>query len=220
MPDNAYFHCMRLALALVIFPLPAMAHPHVFVDASIEVIFDTQNRATGLRIGWTYDDLFSLMIVEDRGLDPDYDAVLTDAAQAQLVGFDMQWDAGYPGDTYALMADKPLMLSGPTDVQGSYSDGKITSTHLRTFATPVTLGADPLVVQVYDPTYYTSYTIVAPPVLTGATGCTVSVVEPDAAVAEVIYLDAVAKMAGADDGNFPAIGAAYAMEAQITCAAP
>jgi ABC-type uncharacterized transport system substrate-binding protein len=66
---------MRLAFALLLLPAPALAHPHVFVDASVEVVFDAQNRATGLRIGWTYDDLFSLMIVEDRGLDPDYDSV-------------------------------------------------------------------------------------------------------------------------------------------------
>jgi ABC-type uncharacterized transport system substrate-binding protein len=211
---------MRFALPLLLFPCAASAHPHVFVDATIEVIFDDQNRATGLRIGWTYDDLFSLMIIEDRGLDPDYDNVLTDAATAQLAGFDMQWDVGYPGDTYALMAGQPLVLSGPSEFTGSYADGKITSTHLRIFATPVEIGADPLVVQVYDPTYYSSYTIIGTPVLTGAVGCTGVVVEPDTAVAESIYLEAVAKMAGTDDGNFPAIGAAYAMEARITCSAP
>jgi ABC-type uncharacterized transport system substrate-binding protein len=211
-----------LALALLLLPIPAWAHPHVFVDATVEVIFDDQNRATALRIGWTYDDLFSLMIIEDRGLDPDFDTVLTEAEVAELSGFDMQWEPGYPGDTYALMAGQPLALSQPKDVTASSADGKITSTHTRSFDAPLVIGSDPLVIQVYDPTYYSSYAIVGMPVLTGTTGCTAQVFEPDAAVAEAIYLDAVGQMDAQmlENGNFPEIGAAYAVEARVTCAAP
>jgi ABC-type uncharacterized transport system substrate-binding protein len=212
---------MKLALALLVLPVPALAHPHVFVDATVEVIFDAQNRATALRIGWTYDDLFSLMIIEDRGLDPDYDTVLTDAEVAQLSGFDMQWEAGYPGDTYALMGGQPLALSQPKDFTATSADGKITSTHTRSFDAPLAIGSDPLVIRVYDPTYYTSYAILGQPALTGATGCSVQVFAPDAAVAEATYLEAVGQMDAQmlEDGNFPAIGAAYAMEARVTCAA-
>jgi len=213
---------IRLILALLALPAPALAHPHVFVDARIEVIFDTQNRATGLRIGWTYDDLFSLMIIEDRGLDPDYDAVLTDAAKAQLSGFDMQWDAGFAGDTYALLGAMPLPLSRPSDFTASFDDGKITSTHLRMFGAPVVIGTTSLIVQVYDPSFYTSYAVAGQPVLTGTTACTAAVFEPDRAAADAIYLAAIAEMAGSADveGDFPAIGAAYAEEARVTCTAP
>jgi ABC-type uncharacterized transport system substrate-binding protein len=212
---------MKLVLALLALPLPALGHPHVFVDATVEVMFDAQNRATALRIGWTYDDLFSLMIIEDRGLDPDYDTVLTDAEVAQLSGFDMQWEAGYPGDTYALMAGQPLVLSQPKDFTATSAGGKITSMHTRSFDAPLVIGSDPLVIEVYDPTYYTSYAIVGQPVLTGATGCSAQVFAPDAAVAEAVYLDAVGKMDAQmlEDGSFPAIGAAYAMEARVTCGA-
>jgi ABC-type uncharacterized transport system substrate-binding protein len=213
---------MRLACALILLPASALAHPHVFVDATIEVVFDTQNRATGVRIGWTYDDLFSLMIVEDRGLDPDYDSVLTAEAKAQLAGFDMEWDASFPGDTYALLGDVPLVLSRPSDFTASFEGSKITSTHLRTFAEPVVVGATPLLVQVYDPGFYTSYAIVGQPVLTGSTDCSVQVFEPDREAADAIFLAAVEEMAGSTDveGDFPAIGAAYAEEARVTCAAP
>ena len=79
------------------------AHPHIFIDAGMEVIFDDQARATGLRITWSYDDLFSLMLVEDRGLDPDFDGVLTPEEATAISGFDMEWQPGYAGDTYALM---------------------------------------------------------------------------------------------------------------------
>jgi ABC-type uncharacterized transport system substrate-binding protein len=213
---------MKLAFALLLIPAPALAHPHVFVDASIEVIFDADRRATGLRIGWTYDDLFSLMIVEDRGLDPDYDSILTDTDKARLAGFDMQWEEGFPGDTYALLGGADQPLSSPSGFTASYDGGKITSTHVRMFDAPLAIETDPLVIQVYDPGFYTSYAIVTAPVLTGGAGCSAQVFTPDLAAAEAIYLAAISKMAGSADveGNFPAIGAAYAEEARITCAAP
>ena len=42
-----------------------------------------RNEATALRISWTYDDLYSLYIVGDMGLDPDWDG----KAGSQLVSF-------------------------------------------------------------------------------------------------------------------------------------
>jgi polyphosphate kinase len=199
---------------------PALAHPHVFIDATVEVIFDDQGRAAALRIGWTYDDLFSMMIVEDRALDPDYDGVLTDDAVAQLSGFDMQWDPGFPGDTYPLLDGQPLPLGPPQDWTAGYDGLRITSTHVRPFLTPVEVGATPLIVQVYDPSFYTSYVIAGTPVLTGRDDCAVQVFEPDLAAADEILMAALAEMAGSAEleGEFPAIGAAYAQEARVTCA--
>lgn len=201
---------------------PAQSHPHVFVDTGVEVIFDDQGRATALRISWHYDDLFSLLVIEDRGFDPDFDGTLTAPEQASLQGFDMDWDAGFPGDTYALQGKSPLELSGPEDWTADYTDGRLSSTHLRRFAAPVPMGAAPLVVQAYDPGFYTAYSIDPHPVLTGGTGCTAQVFEPDRAAADAILLAAIDEQAGSAgvEGEFPAIGAAYSEEVQITCPPP
>ena len=43
-------------MGLIAVSQPALAHPHVFVDTGLEVIFDEQGRATGIRISWTYDE--------------------------------------------------------------------------------------------------------------------------------------------------------------------
>jgi len=199
----------------------AASHPHVFVDVGIEVIFDDRNNAEALRITWTYDDLFSLLIVEERNLDPDFDGILTPDETAALQGFDMAWDAGFPGDTYALLGDRPLGLSGPSDWATSYADGRLTSTHLRRLDPPVLLADQPLVVQVYDPSFYTAYSIARPTLLTGTTDCAAQSYEPDRAAADRILQDAIAEQAGSTDveGAFPAIGAAYSEEVRVTCAA-
>ena len=214
----------RAILAVLIMgaALPAAAHPHMFVDAGVEVIFDDQGRAEALRITWIYDDLTSLGIVSDRGMDADFDGILTPEDLAALSGFDMEWDAGFAGDTYALQSAVPLGLSGPSDWTAGYADAKLTSSHLRRFAAPVVVAADPLVVQTYDPSYYVAYSIVSDTVLTGAPACTAQTFAPDRAAADAILQASITEMAGGGDaeGDFPAVGAAYADEVRITCAAP
>lgn len=203
------------------FAAPALAHPHVFIDTGLEIIFDGQGLATGLRISWTYDEYYSLVIVEERGIDPDYDGDATPDEAKALAGFDMAWHADFAGDTYALMADADLTLSRPQDWTAAYVDGKITTTHLRLFDQPVVFGTAPLLVQVYDPSFYTAYAIVGQPVLTlGPTTCRVEVFEPDVAAADAILQAAIDEVAGSTDveGDFPAIGKAYSEEARVTCA--
>ncbi len=209
-----------MGLALTLPGAPAFAHPHMFVDTGIEVIFDADRRATGVRISWSYDDLTSLSLLADKGLDPDGDGRLTEAELATLSGFDMHWDAGYPGDTYALLGDQPLGLSGPSDWTAGYDGTHLLSSHYRSFPAPVDPGALPLLIQSYDPSFYTSYSVVTAG-LKGGEGCKVQIFEPDRAAADKILQDAIAEMAGGDgvEGEFPAVGAAYAEEARVTCGA-
>jgi ABC-type uncharacterized transport system substrate-binding protein len=201
---------------------PALAHPHVWIDTRIEVVINDRNEATGLWISWTYDDLFSLYVVGDMGLDQDWDGKLTAEEERKLSGFDMNWDAGYAGDTHALMGGAGLPLSRPKEWSALYAGGKITSTHFRSFDAPVALGAAPLIVQAYDPGYYTAYVIAFDPVLSGGKDCVAEAYEPDLAAAEEEMKQALAEFT--PDVNledqYPAIGQAYAEEVRVTCAAP
>ena len=201
--------------------VPALAHPHVFIDTKVEVILDAENRVTGVRISWTYDDLYSLYVIGDMGLDPDWDGKLTPEEEARLAGFDMNWDEGFPGDTYALMADRELALSRPAEWSASYAGGKITSVHLRTFEAPVPVGDEPLLVQVYDPGFYTAYTIAFDPVLTGGVGCVADAYAPDLDAADEALKAALAEYSADVDleMDFPAVGRNYAEEVRVTCAA-
>jgi ABC-type uncharacterized transport system substrate-binding protein len=209
-------------LLLVVAAGPATAHPHVWIETGIEVILNDRNEATGVRISWTYDDLYSLYIVGDMGLDPDWDGKLTPEEEAKLAGFDMKWDPGFPGDTYALTGGAALDLSRPSDWTASYAGGKITSTHLRTFAAPVAVGTAPLILQAYDPGYYVAYSIPGDPVVTGGTGCTARTFVPDLGEAERQLMEALSEYTPDVDleAAFPAVGANFAEEVRLTCAAP
>lgn len=210
-------HALPFALGLMT-ASPALAHPHIFVDAGIEVIFNAAGQAEAVRMTWTYDDLISLTLVTERGLDADFDGALTPEEAAALNGFDMNWQPGFAGDSYALLGADPLVLSGPSDWTVGYTDGKLTSTHLRRFDAPVDLAGQELVIQSYDPGYYTAYSVKTAAV-TGRDTCTAEIFEPDREAADQILQDALAEYSGTDgaETDFPAVGSAYAEEARIVC---
>jgi ABC-type uncharacterized transport system substrate-binding protein len=194
----------------------------MFIDTGIEVIFDDTGRATALRISWTYDDFNSLAFVQDRGIDPDGDGEATPEENASLSGFDMAWDPGISGDTYALAGDTPLALSRPRDWTATYHAGRIVSTHVRDIDPPLDPAQTMLVIQAYDTSFYTSYTIASDPVLTGRSGCTAQVFAPDLDEADKQLQAAIAEYSADEDieANFPAVGAAFADEVRVTCANP
>ena len=208
-----------LALALLCGAQTAQAHPHVFIDTGLEVIFDNQHRATGIRITWSYDDLTSLQIVTDKGLDPDFDGNLTPDETTQLNGFDMHWDAGYPGDTYASVAGQPMLLSGPSDWTVAYNDAKILSTHYRSFATPIEV-TQPLLIQVYDPTLYVSYALKLGTTLTKAPDCTARTLLPDLDSARAKLDAAIAALPQDAEAAYPELGADFAEAMEVTCPPP
>ena len=198
--------------------VPAGAHPHVFIDAGVEFRFDDQGRLAALRVVWVYDDLTSLMILSDRGLDPDGDASLTPEETRRLSGFDMQWDPDFAGDSYLLEGDSPRPLGPPRDWTAEVRAGRIITSHLRALDPPLPGGARPVVVQIYDPGYYTAYTIAADPVIRGRDDCSAEVFGPDPAAADAAFQAAMRELSGLDlETDFPAIGVHYADEIRLTC---
>ena len=191
---------------------PAAAHPHVFMETDIEVLRDAAGQAVSLRVTWTYDPFFSLVLITERGLDPDGDGTLTADETAALQGFDMNWDPGFPGDTYAFAGAEAVPLSGPRDGVARYEGGRIVSSHIRDLAQPVT---GLLVVKNYDPTYYTEYTIRE----VVAEGCATEIIAPDLTEAERAMQAALAEIPADVDieMGFPEVGAVFAQEVRVTC---
>lgn len=210
-----------LTALLLLTAAPAGAHPHIFIDTRFEVILNDRNEATALRIGWTYDDLYALLIFGDLSLDPDGDGMLTPEEEARLNGFDMKWIEGFEGDTYVLMADKPVPISGPRDWTASWEDGRLSSSHYRDLLTPVPVAEVPLVIQAYDPGYYVAHVILPPAVVTGGNGCSAQVYEADLDAADAALQAALLEFAPGSDveGQFPAVGAKFSDEVRVTCGA-
>ncbi|HIF77927.1 MAG: polyphosphate kinase [Oceanibulbus sp.] len=205
--------------ALLACATPLGAHPHIFVDTGFEVIVDAEGRLTHLRITWAYDEFYSLLVTEDRGLDPDYDGVLTEAEVASLNGFDMRWVEGFNGDTVLLNGGEEIALSGPQEVATTFSEGRIITSHLRAVEGDAP-DANGLVIKPYDPTYYTAYEVTQKVTVQGDDACRARVKMPEMnADLRELQQDLSALDANTDpnDVGLPEIGEALANEVVITC---
>ena len=216
---------MRRGIAFTVLMLmaaPLRAHPHIFVDVELAVVFDDQGQPKGIEIAWVYDEFFSMLLVSDMGLDPDFTGTVTEEERAALYGFDMNWIEGYHGDTHVTQGGEPLALTGPVEWSSDYFDGQLRSRHLRHFLDRPD-PAQEWAVAVYDPTYYTSYTLVGHPQIRGRSDCVARVFEPDWDAASANLEAALDELLGAGmdiEADFPAVGALFSDEVRLTCAAP
>lgn len=209
-----------LTLCLMLVGGPLTAHPHIFVNTGLTFLVDDRNRLTHVQVTWEYDELYSLLVTEDMGVDSDYDGVLTPEDTALLTGFDMQWVEGFNGDLVGALNGTALDLSQPSAATATLRDGKIITTHLRAVeGTPAITG--PLNFLPYDGTYYTAYEVDLPVSVQGGKGCEVLISAPDIAGAlamtkaelGALPLDFDMEAAGLSD-----IGRRFATDVKITCA--
>lgn len=202
---------MLSLLVLIGWPPVAAAHPHIFVDTGIKVLVDGQGRLEAVEVTWIYDDFYSMLIMEDRGLDDDYDGALTAAELDALEGFDMNWVEGFAGDLHLRRDGEALTLGPPEPLATEVENGRIVTRHRRPVAGP----ADGVVIQAYDPTYYTAYELDG----VTATGDCRAEVEP---VDRSAALDEVAQIIRDMNDDlvevqFPEVGERFADTIRLTC---
>ncbi len=209
------------ALCLSLCAAPVGAHPHIFINTGLVFLINEENQLTHVQVTWEYDELYSLLITEDMGLDDDYDGVLTDADTAALRGFDMNWIDGYNGDLVAEMDKTPLTLGPPSTATATLQDGKIITTHLRAVqGAPSVTGT--LNFRPYDGTYYTAYEVGLGVDVKGRTGCDVALDAPDIAGALAMTkaeLSALPEDMDMEAAGLGDIGSRFATEVLVSCAA-
>lgn len=199
---------------------PVAAHPHVFADAGYRLIFDDQGRLAQIRTDWRYDELFSLLMVEEKAADADGDGAVSTPELALLQDFDSDWPEDYDGDLHISQNDQPVLAGPPGDWSVDWEDGQLISTHSRSFDPPLDLAAGPVVISPYDPGYYVAYAVAPEPVIEGRDDCRVTLAKPD--------IDAEAQRVADEIANTPAdvdlaslgyleVGARFAEVVTLTC---
>lgn len=204
-----FFHITAF-LTAAFSPTIGAAHPHIFVDTALHVVTDDTGRISGVEVHWSYDELYSLLVLEDMELDGDYDGKLTEAELQALDGFDLQWVEGFAGDLYATVGGEGVTLGAPEGRGTSFENGKITTRHFR----PVSGGGAELILRAYDPTFYTAYD------LTGGVhapeGCDVRIEKPDLDAAYAAVEAALEDMPP-DPDDYPEVGDLFADTVRVTC---
>ncbi|MGX9354915.1 DUF1007 family protein [Roseobacteraceae bacterium S113] len=210
--------CLGALFIAMPFAGPAGSHPHIFVDTTLHFHMDAQDRVTEVEVTWVYDDFFSLLILEDMGLDTDGDGRLTEREYQRLWGFDLaNWWEGFEGDLYLTTADGAKVALGAPKATKIEVDrkGRIVAGHRRAVDPVSPQGLDILQ---YDPTFYTAYALRGG--VTFDRGCSAQVVEADLDAATAARDNAVAE-ALADEGTdifeFVELGIHYADRVSVRC---
>lgn len=212
---------MQRALAIVLALMPglAAAHPHIFVEAQVEIVMDEQGSLLGVRLTWQYDDYFSLLLTADLGIDPEGDMILTEVEHAVLQAAVLDWPSDFGGDLHLALGGRALDLGPRAEATASFTDGRVSENHFRPLTTPLPMDA-PVTVQVYDPYYYVAYAVVAPITLTGGGACAVTYQAADLNAAYSLVDELLYGRAASDvgpDEQFPEVGHTFADTVTLTC---
>lgn len=206
-----------VVLAALMAPAPLAAHPHVFIDGGVDYLFDAEGRLDSLRIVWIYDPLTSLFMLEDLGIVGDTDAALAPDDRQRLAAYQTEWVDGFDGDAYLWDGSRRIGLSGPIEPTSELRDGSVVISFLRRLDVPIRPGPA-TVTRIYDPAYFTAYTVTQTPRLEGApAGCRAKVVrfEP---TGRLVQLQQNLSEIPVDQSAAEDFGALFAEEVHLTCA--
>lgn len=144
---------LALVSALVLVPDPALAHPHVFVDSDLEVVFDAEGLA-GFRQTWTFDEMFSVLILEDHDQEADGALSRDESEAVRQEAFDntKQWNYF----THIAINGQNFPVQWVTEFSARVVKGRLQ----YQFFTPCHVaasGAKKVTVAVFDPDYYADF---------------------------------------------------------------
>ena len=135
-------------------PAPAStgAHPHVFVDHTIAVIVGADG-LDGLQFAWTFDEMFSSMLMLTFDADKDKSISAAEAKNIEQKHFGHLKDFGY--FVHLRVNDKPVAVTAHRDFQAKLVNGQM----VYSFSVPVTAAEGTIEVAVDDPTYYSAFAL-------------------------------------------------------------
>lgn len=138
--------------------LPALAHPHVFVDARTQMVFDDKGQIVAIRQIWRFDDAFSAFA--SQGLDKDGDGILTVEELQPLAKVNVDSLKDYDYFTFLRVGGKRVGFKIPSEYWLQSADGFLTLFYTLNLMQPVKPDAAGITLDVYDPGYFVDFQMV------------------------------------------------------------
>lgn len=139
---------LAVPAALLGLSQPALAHPHIFIDAEVEVVFNDAGEIATLRHAWTFDTAFSVWMVQ--GLDTNGDGIVSTEEMQELADENMIGLADYGFYTFA---GDGMAFTAAGDQRMRYEDNRVTLDYAINATQPVAPGSD-FELGIYDAEYY------------------------------------------------------------------
>ncbi|WP_255416847.1 MULTISPECIES: DUF1007 family protein [unclassified Fibrobacter] len=144
------------ALALFLFAVGvAFAHPHVFLDATVKVLFN-ETGLTAVRNHWVYDEMYSTAMMASGDKNGDGSITGAELAWFQKTILDPVSTSNY--FNYVLNGTKFLGVEKIVNFKASMNNGRLTLDFDVVFTCPVKDDYTMIVVVVADPSNYIQVT--------------------------------------------------------------
>jgi ABC-type uncharacterized transport system substrate-binding protein len=172
---------LLVAGAALAAPAAALAHPHIFAEARLEVVASEDGTVSELRNVWRFDEMFSASVVMDfdknsnAALDPDELAEVGQTVLESLEEFSYYTTITEDG--------KSIKIAKPDAINVDYKDGQLLMFFTVKPGEAMSLKGK-LTFGVYDPTMYAAMDFASDDDLIAVgdkfTACKRAVVRPDA----------------------------------------
>jgi ABC-type uncharacterized transport system substrate-binding protein len=144
------------SILLSIFGLagPAAAHPHVWVSAKAELIFNAKGSVEAIRNIWVFDEMYSAFVTEGQA---ESGKLLTKEDLAPLAKSNVEDLEPFGYFTVAKASKANLEFQAPTEVSlEQREDKRVVLRFTLPLKTPGS-AAKAFSLQVYDPTYFVAF---------------------------------------------------------------
>jgi ABC-type uncharacterized transport system substrate-binding protein len=138
---------------VVVGSAPARAHPHVFVAAKAEVIFDGKGNVLGVNHVWTFDETYSAFATMGFPKRPDGSFEPAKLAELAKVNVESLVDFGY--FTEAKSGGRKVAFAAPQNYRLEHGNGALTLFLTLPLAAPAP--GRTFVLEVGDPTYFVAF---------------------------------------------------------------
>ena len=134
----------------------ASAHPHVWIQAKADLIFDKNNHFTAIRHKWEFDEGFAAFATQ--GLDENGDGKFSREELAELAQVNVESVADFEYFTFVQMGAADPKYGTPKDYWLEYEEGVLTLFYTLPMAEPVKpdpkTGYKDLTIEVFDATFF------------------------------------------------------------------
>ncbi len=203
-----------IALGLAAQSAPASAHPHVFVDAEIRFVL-RDGLLDAVQVGWMFDPLYSLLVLEEMGLDPA--APLDAAGAAVLAALQPQWAAEFGGEGSLAVDGEDRPLRPARAFAAAMEEGRLVLRFERPLEAPLDPRGAAVLAAIYDPGYFVAYFLTDSPGVDGDPGCTAIAMPFEADAALGSLQTALLGLGMEESPADPMIGRLFADRARLAC---
>ena len=150
--------CLSALVLTVGLTATAQAHPHVFVDAKAELVFDGAGNITAVRNIWRFDEAYSAFA--SQGLDADGDGKLSAKELAPLAKLNVDSMVDYAYFTFITGAGgEDIDFGKPTEYWLQDDGGRLILFFTLPTKAPVK-AAGKTRLEIYDPTFFVAFRMI------------------------------------------------------------